>query len=261
MRSTRPALARAALLASALAATGLLSAGVAEAASAETVPAATTRTRAATPVLTMSGSTSGYSTFYLARRSAITVNGSLRTTQGSVVGNGRSVGLVLNRLGAGDHSIGLFTSNGCYLRGCRPDAARQEIVLGRPFVQPESGPSTVTLPRGRYNATLVADGAPVTARLQLSGLTRSLNLHPKSAAKVSYNKVTGVSPEQPGHVYSTGGRSYTFSSTTYFLTQNSSRTAAAWAPRRRASASSTASPHPTTSTCRAAPPRTPATTG
>lgn len=126
----------------------------------------------------MSGSSSGYSTFRLARRTAITVDLAVDSPLLSVRGDGRAVGVVVNRLGSGpDAALGVFVGNSCFTRGCeRTDASFSgEMVVGYPAAYQEDGTDLITLPAGRYNATLVTDGAPVTAKLKLSGLSGSLS--------------------------------------------------------------------------------------
>jgi hypothetical protein len=130
--------------------------------------------------------------------------------------------MVVNRLGSGpDADLGFFQGNSCFKRGCeRTDASFSgEMIVGGPSAYQEDGTISITLPAGRYNATLVTDGAPVTAKLKLSGLSRSLSLRPTTATRPIFSSITGVSPEQPGHVYSTGGRSYKFNAPTYLFEQ------------------------------------------
>jgi hypothetical protein len=171
----------------------------------------------------MSGSSSGYNTFKLARRTVINVDPAVDSPLLSVRGDGRAVGVVVNRLGSGpDADLGVFQANTCFKRGCeRTDASFSgEMVVGNPVANKEDGTFSITLPAGRYNATLVTDGAPVTAKLKLSGLSRSLSLRPTTPTRPIFSSITGVSPEQPGHVYSTGGRSYTFNAPTYLFEQS-----------------------------------------
>ncbi len=192
-------------LAAALAAIGLVTAGAA-------VPGAASATATSTPVLTVTGSTPVYRTLSLTRPSVLTFAGG-ETPQVQVSGNGRVVGVVLRRLGTGTQpQISVFTDNSCLGRACRPnrvDEIPSELAIGNPRA-PRADGYTVTLPAGRYNATLVTDGAPVTARLRLSGLSASTTLRPTTPVKAPFYPIAGVTPEQPGHVYSTGGRTYSF---------------------------------------------------
>ncbi len=227
-RCRRSALTRTAL-AAALTATALLTTGTAGAASSGTTTETSRGTATATkaPVLTVTGSTPAYRTLSLTRPSVVTFDGGL-TPQVEVSGDGRVVGVVLRRLGTGTQpQIQVFTNNSCFTRACRPngvDELPDELATGSPETPHEDGSYSVTLPAGRYNATLITDGAPVTARLQLGGLSAATKLRPTTPADAAFHEIDGVSPEQPGHVYSTGGRTHVFTEPSVVVESSAYRT-------------------------------------
>jgi hypothetical protein len=119
----------------------------------------------------------------------------------TVTGNGRVAGFDLrseNGSATPPHLFGVLT-NGCYTARC---TQREHIVstVAAGFASKPVGSLTqYTLPAGRYRLILIADGAPVTVRLRLDGLTGSATIRPAATASVKWqplkpNSTVGTPP-------------------------------------------------------------------
>lgn len=180
--------------------------------------------------LTVTGSSSRTGTFTLHHDSAVLLQADgPGSSQVRVQGNGRAVGLVARRVGPGpEATFGAFLANACFTPGCRPDGVKQipfTLVTGS-LISTGSSQPRLLLPAGTYRTTLMADGAPVTVRIALSGLPSSMTLRPAGPAAVSYSNVPQQTGPAPAHLAATGGRSYRFNSRAFLLNQTASTTVA-----------------------------------
>jgi len=98
----------------------------------------------------------------------------------SVTGNGRFAGIVLRRVRSSFHApYSLFVTrhNMCFSGpGCAPKNPKTHFFFQGP--EPDSSNEQARLPRGYYQLYLFTDGAPVTVRLTISGLSGSTRLAP-----------------------------------------------------------------------------------
>lgn len=213
-----------------LAAVLVLTGGTVSAA-APTADAFASMARPSGALLTVTGRTSGTGTFTLARDTRIELRADdPGSDQVDIRGDGRAVGLVARRTGAGPPvTFAAFLANACFSRACRPDRIRQPpftLITGSRIEPGAQGPASLVLPAGTYRTSLMTDGAPVTVRLALTGLSKSQTLRPTAPAAVRYTDVPQQSDPAPAHLAATGGRSYRFRSPGFVLTQTASTTAA-----------------------------------
>jgi hypothetical protein len=120
-------------------------------------------------------------------------------------GRGRIYGVVLHQDGGPDKpTAGKLNHGFCAGAGCTPELG----TLGEvPFFDPPgAGFGVGTLPPGNYHLYLLADGAPVQVTLRLAGLTGSLSLAPKLAAKAALGEPapTTAEPATGPSVFSAG---------------------------------------------------------
>ncbi len=164
---------------------------------------------AAKRVLTIEGSEQGEARIELVRPTIVKSDIAVRSDQVTIAGRGRVVGAVLERVGPGPEAMLLAANyNLCGQRACEPLQA-SEFIRGAPSAMSDRGIDTTTLPAGRYRVVLIADGAPVRVRLELSGLAASTTLRPTKDAGVAYRRIADITATPtPATVTFSGGRTY-----------------------------------------------------
>lgn len=123
-------------------------------------------------------------------------------------GRGRVFGAVFVRAGEGSVLLGSLTFSRCDSPGCLPARPfRQEQMVfasGAKRLTPETVPqATFEIPAGRYYAHIFTDGAPVSVRFRLAGLTGRTTI---TATAPHTAVVKEAEPTLPdiGAVYSAG---------------------------------------------------------
>lgn len=165
---------------------------------------------------TFSSAATSATTFTLARDSVFVLSNDLKIREIAVSGAGRVAGLVVAREGAtiaGGGVLWMFKFNGCWTARCTTPADEKLFPYwmgGSHNLTREAtgdGGFRVTLPAGRYRAYVVADGAPVTAKVSFTGATGTGRLPMRSTVrhtfKTAENSFAGQ-PFSPHAVYSAG---------------------------------------------------------
>jgi hypothetical protein len=137
----------------------------------------------------------------------IPANAVLSWDRVSVTGNGRFPGIVLRRVRSTYHApYSLFVNrfNMCFSGpGCAPKNPKNHFFWQGP--EPEMSNERALLPRGYYQLYLFADGAPVTVRLTISGLSGSTKLTPTRRFPYSIESPAPTIPNDPATLYYSGG--------------------------------------------------------
>lgn len=124
----------------------------------------------------------------------------------SVTGRGRVVGLVLTQAVTADPrkadtaTLAFLSYGMCTGRACAPDQpAQATLAYGRKVTHDDD--TTIHLPAGTYRLYLVTDGAPVTARLRLHGLSGTSRLTPTDPTSAT---VVETTPDASGTQFVSG---------------------------------------------------------
>lgn len=154
---------------------------------------------AVSTLMTVSGSRSAQAVVQLPTAARLSVDASRTSEQVVVSGSGPLVGVVLEQLDSAEPvTLMAFSASSCDDRGCATEEGFEYVSSTRPMPTPE-GVESVLLPAGRYRVVLVADGAPVTVRLELDGLQGPLEVQPRDATAVTVdevpNQVGGLGPQ------------------------------------------------------------------
>jgi hypothetical protein len=153
----------------------------------------------------VTGSVSATSTVILDRPATVVLLPGLRSDAIKVTGGGRYAGIMLTRRSGGPvTSLEAVNVNFCNVPGCQPLAAQQYVDSNAPRVARVDGSQTVTLGVGSYDLQLVADRAPVTVTLTLSGLPGSTHLRPRGPSAAAILDMTPTAGVSTGPVYSAG---------------------------------------------------------